>query len=157
MELVFEYSLYTVSLYESKWKKAFMKALKNPSKEDELRTFQACCITDDVPPICWALLTNQMKTEIHTYMSDPFTATTIRRDDSKPPSRKLITSEQIYMWMFQLGIPIDCEHWHFNRLMRLIEVGFLQNAPKKKMSAKEAMRQQSALNEARLRASGSRG
>jgi hypothetical protein len=51
--------------------------------------------------------------------------------------------------MIQLGIPIEFQKWHFNRLMTLIQVCQSENEPPRKMSQREIMQQNAALNAAR--------
>ena len=80
-------------------------------------------------------------------------ATKIKVDPNGPQSRETITSELIYYWMISMNIPVQFEHWHLNRLITLIRVFNLKNAPKKKMSAKERRE----LNRARLQQRGTRG
>ena len=86
------------------------------------------------------------------------TATTIRKDaEKKGGTKKIITSEVIYYWMITLNIPMECQKWHVNRLLMLIEVCNAENAPKKKMSQGDLMRRNAALNKARRKRMRSKG
>ena len=69
---------------------------------------------------------------------------------NQAPSRnqEIITSELVYYWMTVLNIPFECENWHFNRLMMLIQVANAKNNPKK-MSKKDALARQREINEQR--------
>ena len=62
--------------------------------------------------------------------------------------QKTITSELIYSWMVGLQIPFECQKWHINRLLTLIQVCDANNDTSK-MSKKETMAQNRALNAAR--------
>ena len=81
-------------------------------------------------------------------MNDPATATTIREDKNPKNSRKIITSELIYCWMTQLNIPFECDKWRLNRLIMLIRTCSAENAPSKKMSKKELIERNAAINAA---------
>lgn len=152
-----EYSLYTVSLWESKWKKPFVESMTKFTPKDEIEWFKCMCVTPDVPDRAWMTLTHDIRKQIYEYMSDRQTATTISRRPGKPGKKQIITSEIIYFWMTQLSIPFECEHWHFNRLMTLIEVGFVKQAGPQKMGAKEAAQLQRDLVAQRRAKTGSRG
>lgn len=149
IEVDLEYSLYTISLWESKWKIPFMSNSDKLTKEQEIGLYEAMCVTPNVDKVMWGLLTLPLKKDIFQYMGDSMSATTINNRNQRPGRREIITTEIIYYWMSSLNIPYTCEHWHFNRLLKLIEVSFIKQAPPKKMSKGEAMNQQRALNAAR--------
>ena len=89
--------------------------------------------------------------KIRDYIADPMTATVVRTTKRGPQAiNKVVTSEQIYSWMVDLGIPFSCEKWHLNRLLKLIEVCRV-NGSNDKMSKKDIAMQNAALNKARLR------
>ena len=94
--------------------------------------------------------------QIVSYMNDPMTATTFPKDNARA-SREIVTAEIIYYQMFSLNIPLECEKWNLNRLMTQIRVCAIKNAPKKKMSRRETMNQNAALNAQRRKARNSKG
>ena len=51
--------------------------------------------------------------------------------------------------MVALEIPFECEKWHINRLLTLIQICNIKNQPAKNMSKREVMNQNRLLNEAR--------
>ena len=149
-----EYSLYTISIWESKWKKSFIESSQKLSKEEEIGLYSAMCLTPNVSKAMWGLLTLPIKQDIFNYMADPMSATTISKISNKRPGKKeIITTEVVYYWMSSLNIPYSCEHWHFNRLLKLIEVGFIKQAAQsgfgKKMSKAETARTYREINEMR--------
>ena len=68
---------------------------------------------------------------------------------SSKSKKEIITSELIYYWMIASNIPMECEKWHLNRLLTLIRICSIKNAPPKKMSKREIMDRNKMLNEAR--------
>lgn len=153
--LALEHSLVSLSKWESKWKKPFLS--KDPMTKEELRDYVRCMtLTQNVDPNVYYALTAENYNAIETYIQDPMTATWFK-DDNNRPTREIITSELIYYWMVAQSIPMECQKWHLNRLLTLIRICGIKNAPQKKMSRKEAASQQRALNQARRAKSHSRG
>ena len=154
-----EHSLYTIAGWESKWKKPF--AIKGGLAREEFIDYVVnfMCQTPDVPNTAWLALNQESIRKINAYMEDPMTATTIKQVGGKPRGSKkeIVTAELIYFYMTQLNIPFECEHWHLNRLMTLIEVVSIKSSPPKKMGKREAAALQAKQN-AEMRAKlGSRG
>lgn len=148
-KLYFEHSLISISKWESKWKTAFVSD-KDKTREQTLDYIRCMCTNAPDDPLLFQSLTNAEIQTVNDYINDSMTATTISRRGPKRPSREIITSELVYWWMIQYGIPFDpCEKWHFNRLMTLIEVASVKGGPQQKMGKKEQMAQQRMLNASR--------
>lgn len=146
--LQLEHSLLSISKWESKWHKPFLS--NDPKTETELIDYIRCMtINSGVKPEVYYMLPSDSLIKIRDYIDDSMTATWFNRKEKSRTSRKIITSEVIYSWMITLGIPFECQKWHLNRLMTLIEVCSIQNEGPKKMSRREAMEQQRYLNAAR--------
>lgn len=154
--LSLEHSLVSLSRWESKWKKSFLFS-KDKSAEEIYGYVEAMCLTPDVPPEAFSKLTQANFDAINEYINEQMTATTFNEMPNQRQSRDVITAELIYHWMIALQIPVECEDWHLNRLMALIKVVNLKNAPKKKMGRTEMLAERERLNAERRAAYGTTG
>lgn len=154
--LQLEHSLVSLSKWESKWNKAFLT--KTDKTRDETIDYIKCMtITQNVDPNVYSCLTPSNIEEILKYIEAPMTATTFSNFNQKEVNRETVTSELIYYWMISLNIPMECQKWHLNRLLTLIRVCNVKNTPPKKMSKKDIMSRNAALNAARRKQFGSTG
>lgn len=155
--IALEHSLVSISKWESKWHKPFLYT-KDKKTSEEIRDYVRCMtLTQNVNPILYTALTKENVDSIMAYIEDPMTATWFSEKEPKRASREIITSEIIYYWMIALNIPFECQKWHINRLLTLIRVCNEKNAPHKKMSKREQLSRNRALNAARRKATGSKG
>lgn len=154
--LQLEHSLVSVSKWESKWHKPFLSKEKKTDAE-ALDYIRCMTKTQNVDPLIYHAIPKEQFDRIDAYLEDAMTATTINERQAQRPNRKVITNELIYNWMFSLGIPMDCEKWHLNRLLMLIRVCNIENGPQNKMGKKEILSQNHALNMARKRQLNTRG
>ena len=172
--LQLEHSLISLSKWESKWKVPFYGP--EPKTEEQMRDYVRCMtVTKRVDPAVYDRLSRENLDAIHLYMEDPMTATWFTGEPKpsdwnkpaanqngvkKPPLKrrggKTMTSEVLYARMFEAGVPLECAKWHLNRLMTLIRVIQEDQTPPKKMSRKEVMARQKALNKQRRGTSQSR-
>lgn len=144
--LSLEHSLVSLAKWEAKWHKPFLS--QEPKTEEELIDYIRCMtITQNVNPLVYAGLTDAHFKMIQNYMDDPMTATTINHRN-KSHRREIVTAEVIYYWMIALNIPFECQKWHLNRLLTLVDVVSLKNNPEK-MSKNEILRSNRELNAAR--------
>lgn len=155
--LTLEHSLISLSKWESKWHKPFLS--RGERTEAETLDYIRCMtITKNVDPIVYGAITPAQIRQIREYIDDSMTATKFW-DSGKggKTSRETITSEIIYYWMVTLQIPFECEKWHLNRLLMLIEVCNRKNSPAKKMSKREIAQMYNSINAQRCKKFGTRG
>ena len=134
--LQLEHSLVSISKWESKWCKPFISKKEKTDEET---------------------ITRENLEEIRDYINAPMTATTVREINSGKNNNEVVTSELIYYWMISLQIPVEFQKWHLNRLITLIKVFNVKNSPPKKMSKREIMSRNAALNAARRKQLNSKG
>ena len=150
-----EHSLVSISKWESKWNKPFL-ANNDKSIAETLDYIRCMTITQNVNPDVYRRLSRSNIEDINNYIDAPMTATTFS-DNKSGRSREIVTSELIYYWMISLNIPMECQRLHLNRLLTLIRVCNVKNTPPKKMSRREIMNRNAALNAARRKQLNSKG
>ena len=155
VKLELEHSLVSISKWESKWCKPFLDG-KDKTLDEIVDYVRCMTINDKVEPDVYDRLTEENLVVINEYIGRPMTATTFN-NEKKSTGREIITSEIIYYWMVSFNIPFECQYWHLNRLLTLIKVCNVKNNPPKKMSQKEILARNKALNDARKKELGTRG
>lgn len=153
--LQLEHSLISLSKWESKWHKSFLKK-EDKSMEEILDYIRCMTLNKGVKPDLYRYMPAWAIKRVTEYIEDPMTATTINSFGGKAvgsaKKEEIITSEVIYAWMVMLGIPMECEKWHLNRLMMLIRVVEIKSNPKKnKVDKKAAAAERARLNKERRR------
>lgn len=147
-----EHSLVSVSKWESLWEVPFLG--KEDKTSEQMVSYVRMMIQgDDPPPEVFNRVLADHLPEIKAYIEAKMTATTIAESQGPAGRPETITSELIYYWMISMQIPVEFQHWHLNRLIMLIRVITVKNAPKKKMSAAD----RKALNQQRLAKYNTRG
>ena len=153
--LQLEHSLVSLSKWEAKWNIPFLSK-DEKTIEQTLDYIRCMTITQNVNPMVYEQLSEENIEQINQYINASKTATTFNNLDHKS-SREIVTSELIYYWMIALNVPMECQKWHLNRLLTLIRVCNAKNAPAKKMSARDIMSRNSALNAARRKKYNTKG
>ena len=154
--LQLEHSLVSLAKWESKWKKPYL-AKENKTREETLDYIRCMTITQNVDPLTYEYIPNHIINQINDYINDPMTAAWFKKEGGGKTNSEQTTSELIYYWMISLNIPFDCQKWHLNRLLALIRVCEAKNRPSKKMNARDVMKQNRAINEARRKRLNTRG
>ena len=157
-KLQLEHSLLSISKWESKWKKSFFSSEKKTLSET-IDYIRCMTITRGVDPMVYSNLDSKVLEEVQSYIDDPMTATTFSNHGNQNRfDRQVKTSEVFYSYMIALGIPFECQKWHFNRLLTLIRVcNILNNTSPKKMSRSDIVKQNRELNAQRKSKLGTKG
>jgi len=157
--VIFEHSLVSISLWEARWQRAFLTNIL--TKFEQMDYVGRCMVTSETKLAAneiFIRLTVDDAERISDYIKDKHTATVVTRlGEIKPSQSKAITSELIYYYMVELGIPIEFERWHLNRLLTFIDLMSMKREEQsnKEKGFKPTPAQNKAradLNEARLAA-----
>ena len=140
----FEHSLYSMSLWEAKYKKAFLELKKYTN--DELTDYIAFMCQTRLDPL---LITTEVTRQVLEYIADSRTATRIQNGNTRQAKTTVLTSEVIYSMMVAYNVPFETQHWHLNRLMTLLQVISIRQSPQKKKSTQEVYEENHKLNELR--------
>lgn len=154
--LQLEHSLVSLSKWEAKWHKPYLSH-KPMSLEETIDYVRCMTLTQNVDANVYRAITPKNLKDITEYINAPMTATTFSNLKRKGGGRRVVTAEVIYYWMISYGIPFECQKWHLNKLLTLINVCNAEKAPPQKLSRAEVAAQYKALNEARRKQWNTRG
>jgi len=145
--LQLEHSLVSISKWESITEKTFISNRKI-STEETMLYVKCMTITQNVEDDIYNRLTDENIQQINEYIDRKMSALYFPKEGTQHGSQESITSEVIYYWMIALNIPFECQKWHLNRLLALIQVCNIKNKTGK-ISKKALMERNRAINEAR--------
>lgn len=157
-----ENSLSAVAKWESRWEKPYLGVEEEAFTSEEFFDYVRCMTVEEgIPKEVYYALSEDNLNLIQRFMARKMTATWFsddkKRGKGKPRSKRPVTAEIIYSQMFEYGIPLECEHWHLNRLMTLLRVCKEREVIPPKMSKKDIYAQNAALNARRRARLGSKG
>ena len=135
--LQLEHSLVSLSKWEAKWHKPYLSR-KAMTIEETIDYIRCMTLTQNVDPNVYKAITPSNLKTVTEYIDAPMTATTISNAKKK-------------------GIPFECQKWHLNRLLTLINVCNVEGSPPQKLSRAEVAAQYKALNAARRKQWNTRG
>lgn len=154
-KLVLEHSLISLSKWESKHHKMWLED-KNHTGAELLDYIRCMTINGDVSETAYYALSQKNLNDILSYMEDPMTASYVSDGPTRSHSEP-VTSELIYYWMLQYGIPFECEKWHLNRLLMLIKICTRKSATMSKADKKAMDQRRAAINKQRRAKLGTKG
>lgn len=154
--LKLEHSLISISKWESRWHKAYLKKDPNRTVAETLDYVRCMSLTPVDLQTVSRLGPKDFET-IQAYINEQSTATTVTHIGGSKNSNQTVTSELIYAWMTELRIPWEAQKWHLSRLMTLIDVMNERQKPQKKMSRAQTAKQNAAINAARRAKYNTRG
>ena len=153
--LTLEHSLISIAKWESKWHTPYLNTKRTP--EQELDYIRCMVIGPVKNEHIFSVLSQQNIVQIQDYINESMTATKISKSSGGKASKKVITAEVLYCRMFANNIPMECQKWHLNRLITLINVCNEQNAPHSKMNKRQTAdfyAEQNALRRAKYNSRG---
>lgn len=153
--LQLEHSLVSLSKWESTWCKPFLEK-GNKEREESIDYIRCMTLTQNVDPRVFLGITNANIEEVTKYIEAPMTAT-VFSNAKKAGDKEIITAEIIYYLMIASNIPFECQKWHLNRLLTLINVCHIKSQPPKKMGRREILSRNASINAARKQAYNTKG
>lgn len=154
--LELEHSLVSLAAWESIWEKPFLSK-EDKTREETISYIKCMTLTPNVDPDAYNYISDDIINEVNEYIAAPMTATTFTEEKNSKANNDITTAEIIYYWMVSLNIPPEYQFWHLNRLVTLIKVCSIKNAPPKKRKAADIMRENAARNAARRKKLNTRG
>lgn len=151
-----EHSLVTVSKWEEIYEKPFLD-MKEKTDEELFTYVRLMVQTPNIPVEVLRQLSSDNIGEINAYINAKMSATWFNEKNTPSASREIITAELIYYWMNAFSIPIECQHWHLQKLFTLIKVHSAKQEKPKKMSRDEILQRNRELNAKRKAELGTSG
>lgn len=146
-----KHSLISLTRWEQKYKRRFLD--EGPNNPEEILWYIKCMTMNREPisDLVYQSISEDDYEKVKNYIQDPMTATTVPKKQPKQGEKpEKLSSELIYYYMTALQIPFDCEKWHLNNLLTLIELASYKNAEAspntKKRSKSEIMRDYASIN-----------
>lgn len=150
--LELEHSLISLSKWESTWCKRYFEC-EEKTYEESKSYIKCMTIGKNVPDAVYdrIMKNKDLIKQITDYIKAPMTATTFSTYGKETTNGyntdiKKVSSERIYFWMIEHGIPYQFEKWHLNRLLTLIRVCNMYRSDSKKLSHAEATKRNSQIN-----------
>lgn len=155
--ILLEHSLVSISKWEAITEKAFI-GNSEKSIDDTMLYIQCMTVSKNIDEKVYAALSDENINAVKNYIDKKNTATTINKFyNGGGSSGDVVTSELIYYWMLCHKIPFECQRWHLNRLLTLIDICNVKNAPPQKMSRSALAQRNKSLNAQRRAQMNSRG
>lgn len=147
IDIDFEYSLDAISKWESKYCKPFLTCGEKTA--EELLYLIECMIVDEKLTKYVVYLNNDDMDTIGNYISRSQSAATFEDDEAGITQH--ITSETMWWWIIECGLPQEASKWHLSRLISLVTTISRRRNPPKKVSETDTAIKWAMMNERRLR------
>lgn len=151
-DIEIEHSLYSISLWESKYHKPFISSEKTSVEMADYIRMMIVDDTVDYTDEFFLTLPQSVMDEIQKYINDPMTATTFSDIEEENGKKEIVTAEILYYAMTAQNIPFECEMWHINKLITLIKVCGIKNKPDDDNKKKRMTSSDLALRRAKMQA-----
>lgn len=148
------HSLYSVSLWESVYKRSFLDS--PPNTPEETMYYVECMSEEPLPGDFMRRLDRNIQVKIAEYIADGASATHLLDPPARGGPKDSMTSELIYWYMSQFNIPYECDKWNLNRLLTLIKLSAAKQGGSN-ASASATAAQRAAMNKARRARYNSKG
>lgn len=161
IHLELEHSLLSISRWESKWKIPFVEC--NSMTTLQFQDYVRCMtLNKQKDQSVYQYIRQCDAKKIVDYMQDSMTARVMKNKQKNQRrlrgSKVVMTSEYFYYAMIELGIPFECEKWHFGRLLALIDCcQNNSNSGGTSMNYRERQQFYNELNSARRKKLGTKG
>ncbi len=155
--LIMEHSLISIAKWEEEWKVPFVPG-PNPKSQKKSQKmwndYYRCMVISpkEVDPKVFNAIPAEERRRINAYIEEKRTASSVHFDNKGTGQSEQITSELIYFWMINYGIPESFEKWHLSRLLMLIQICQKKNSKPDKKSAKERSLEYARISAARRKA-----
>ncbi len=155
--LVMEHSLISIAKWEEQWKVPFVPGPNPKSQEKTVamwNDYYRCMVIHpkEVDPMVFNAIPASERKRIDAYIGEKRTASSVTFSDKGTGRGEQITSELIYFWMINYGIPESFEKWHLSRLLMLIQICQKKNMTPDKKSAKDRSLEYARISAARRKA-----
>ena len=147
-----KHSLISLTRWEQKYKRKFLVEGEGPNNPEEMLYYIKCMTMNREPidELVYQSISENDYEKVKKYIKDPMTATKVPKKPKTDEKPEKLSSELIYYYMTALQIPFDCEKWHLNNLLTLIELSSYKNSEAnpnvKKRSKSEIMKDYAAIN-----------
>lgn len=160
-ELLLEHSLMSLRKWEQTWHVRFLDENRKLTSEQLLDYIRCMTIGEEPPLYVYSAIPSHELDRIGKYIKNPMTATTFSDIEAlygdSPKSKKKkgdkLSAEVIYYMMLHRGIPLECEKWHLNTLISLLNVYayYEEKSQKESQSMNKKGKKRPSFNEMQLR------
>lgn len=156
-----EHSLVSITKWEAKHHKVFLE--ENKKTPEEMMDYVRCMCINPLKNERDILGISKKDIEkITNYIEDPMIPFKLKsKDDGNTYGRKKnkdpMCGIMIYYYMVSCQIPFECQHWHINQLLALIQIYSMKENPGNPLKGSKLANRNTTLNAMRKARLGSKG